>query len=721
MLALVSAFGIFVPSAAAQCTPNPGSGTSTDDTIVCDGTETNPLEVGTGTDQVTINGLVQSRIHTEGGVLTIIINDGGELNVPGWIGISVDGGATLYLTGDVTATGSEAIVLQGDGGAIYSTGDLSGSVGIFLYESNNSIVESEGDLSGYNGIYAQSSDNVTVTSIGDVIGTSGGIWLGSTGSITSTGDITAPDRGLDVGGAGSITSIGTILVVNGIGMIVGGAGTIENTGDITAGLDGIFLVSGSVTSDGMIEAGRDGIYINGAGSVDNTGNITAGRFGIGIEGGGTITSTGDVSGTDYGLYISGDDSTITSTGDVSGGSMGIYIIGNGGSITSTGAVEGDTFGITIFGSGNVTSTGTVTSNSYGIYIGGDGNVTSTGDLDAGYVAIYVSGNGNITSLGNIDALDSGIYLYGDGTIRSTGNINSGYVGIHHDGNGDIFSTGDINAYGLGCGCGGSDSAGIYLYGDGNITSVGNITSTFSGIEGGEGAQHVDVSGSISAPLAVYLNEGNDSLVIRSFTVLNGDVEMGDGDDIVQVENYAQVNGTMYGGEGAEVDGDTLIIGGGQVCAEDTQSVQDALAGLGGVSADAGTITYLGQTYTWAEFEHLAQGGFIAPCIGKINDGRINAYDLGAPEALYCTVENGVSVWELDLEGNGTFSFAVSKAQIEAAFATAVGSGVNTLIGSDSFGNELYALSDGTTITFVSPELREAGKQYLFSFERDTCG
>lgn len=142
--------------------------------------------------------------------------------------------------------------------------------------------------------------------------------------------------------------------------------------------------------------------------------------------------------------------------------------------------------------------------------------------------------------------------------------------------------------------------------------------------------------------------------------------------------------------------------------------------LNTLDPDSGTVTYMGQTYTWSEFERITHGTNVGPCIGVIRDGRINAYDLGAPNALYCTVENGVSVWEIDLEGSGTFSFAVSAEQIASAFEQAAATQTNTVIGSDALGNTLYALSDGHTIAFFAPDLREAGKMYQFTFERETC-
>jgi hypothetical protein len=129
---------------------------------------------------------------------------------------------------------------------------------------------------------------------------------------------------------------------------------------------------------------------------------------------------------------------------------------------------------------------------------------------------------------------------------------------------------------------------------------------------------------------------------------------------------------------------------------------------------------MGQTYTWAEFEHIASGKAVGPCVGQINDGRVNSSDLGAPNALFCTVGGGLSVWQIDLAGEGSFSSAVTAAQIAVAFEQAVASGVNQLIQSDSNGNQLYALSDGHTLTFIGHDLREPGKVYQSTVEHSLC-
>jgi hypothetical protein len=203
----------------------------------------------------------------------------------------------------------------------------------------------------------------------------------------------------------------------------------------------------------------------------------------------------------------------------------------------------------------------------------------------------------------------------------------------------------------------------------------------------------------------------------------GAIEMGAGDDTVKVGDNAVVPNTILGGETQETVGDSLYIGSTNVCSEDGQAVADAGATGSSISAldpNGGTVTYMGQTYTWAEFEHIASGLSVSPCFGRISDGRINAYDLAASNALYCAVEGGVIVWNIDLQGNGTFGYYATTEQIDAAFAQAVASQTNTLVQTDSLNSPLYALSDGHTLAFFSKDLREPGKTYQFTFERGLC-
>ena len=685
---LICALGIFIPAAYADCTP----GTAGNDTITCSGTDDpDGVNTGTGIDTVTItSGTVLDTIIAEGTQVTVIVNGTGAL--------------------DTTAAGDDAIYMP-YGGAVIFQGNLnSGWDGIYLEDSGS--VNSTGNINALTGIGIHIYGNGSVVSMGDIVAGYNGIFVDGDGSIDSTGNVTVNSEelsfdyyeyyandGLVLTGSGTINNTGDITVIyddiNGYyfygasGIVLGNGGTINNTGDINVQYTGEY-------ADYYGEGFGVGILLFGGGTINNTGNITADFVGIFAESGGYY----------YDDESELDDLTINNVGDIN-----------------------SLFGIVALTGGNVTinNVGDIHGNSDSIFF-----YYFYADVSAGFYV--VSSNANLTNTGDIDEVSVGYFLYGDGSITNTGDIDAEFAGIIMQGDGTITQVGDITVtpdplsfdeFMEVCQIYFSEADCIegydYYVEDYQAYYEEIYGGVAAGISGGSGDQQVDVNGSINAPIAVWLGAGNDTLNIRPFTIINGEIDMGEGDDVVRIGNYAQVNDTMYGGEGGEVDGDLLIIGAGQVCSEDAAAVAALGEDLSGLDPDGDTTTYLGQTYTWAEFEHLGREGFIAPCIGMIRDGRINAYDLGAPEALYCTVEHGVSVWELSLEGQGTFSFAISREQIVAAFEQAVASGQNQMFAEDGWGNQFYALSDGHTLTFISPELREASKQYVFTFEKDRCG
>jgi hypothetical protein len=700
---LVATLGIFVPAAFADCTP---AGTNGNDTIVCSGSDdADGVNTRQGTlDTVNIiSGTVLDTIVSRADQISVIVNGTGALDTTalGTNAINMPQGGVVIFQGTLKAG---KIGIRVEGGSVDSTGDIEALDGIAIIIYGDGSVVSTGELvAGYNAIYVDGDGSIDNT--GDITINSEGLKLGRYEYIDNTG--------LVLTGSGTINNVGDISVTYddfgagdslplAAGIILGGGGSITNVGDITVTYTGEDVEELFGLAPGV------GIALMGGGSITNTGDIHAGLAGIAgldLEGLGSIL--GGLLGGGSFTPSTSTDFTITNTGDIYS-LLGMVVATDGDvSITNTGDISG---------------------------IGGLGGTLSflSFDLGAGYL-VFTPATASITNTGNINnALVGYVVLASQSSIVNTGDIDAALMGMAVIGNATIKQTGDITVDGSLF-----DEAGFIAYCMDSMSyteedcqamydSLGGMLDMYigeytAGIAGIYGEQHVDFSGSISAPIAVALGDGNDSFYIRPLSNIQGIISMGEGDDIVQIGNYAVVTDTILGGEGGEVDGDLLIIGDGQVCAEDAAAVADAMAGLGGASADAGTLTYLGQTYTWAEFEQLAQGGFIAPCIGKINDGRINAYDLAAPDALYCTVDNGISVWGINLEGMGTFSFAVTKAELEAAFAVATSSGVNQLVASDGAGSELYAVSDGMTLTFVAPDLREPGKTYLYSFDRATCG
>lgn len=620
LLFFIGQFNFSVSHVQAQCSPDPGTGSMSDDVIICDGDDPDGINVGSGNDSITIlNGIVQNTILSEGGVLMITVTDTGAIDGIS-VGVLMLGDGNIFVVGDVTAA----------------------LIGIVVFGNGN---------------------------------------------ISVTGDVTSDGEGIIILGNGNVVSTGDIYSHSGTGIVVGGDGDVTSTGDIDA---------------------IDGIRIFGDGNISSTGNIFACNTALLLEGIGDITSTGNLTACDIAI-LKLDTGNIYSSGNIDSGAYGISHLSEG-TIYSEGDITAD-IGISLMGGGEIQSFGNITASSGGILLMGEGRIHSVGDVSA-LVGIMLLGEGDIQSVGNITGTLAGLLLFGNGNIQSAGDVTSDMIGIAVLGDGNIESVGNVSG----------TVTGIILGEDGRISATGSVSSDNIGIAGGPGAQLVEVNGTIDAPIAVRLDENNDVLYIYQGSNILGLIEMGAGDDVVIIGNYAVVTEIISGGELDEVEGDRLYIGDGIVCEDDATGILNMNA-LSTLDPENGTVTYLGQTYTWQEFEFIGSASVIASCerVGRINDGRINAYDLGAPAALYCTVEFGVSVWDIDFEAHGQFTFAVNYEQLEAAFAQAVASQTNQLIASDAQGNALYALSDGQSITFVGPDLREPEKQYTFMFPRDRCG
>jgi hypothetical protein len=714
--------------------------------------------VGTGPLDVTLNGDVRS------GQDVVIITGNGTINSTGNHYSSFGSGLIILAdgdnnsghinnTGDIFVRGLNQPQLYGsygyglsvDQGSIVSVGNITSTRSTAIHIEDGTV-NTTGDLAAdHFGVVMESGEIVSVGNV-TIDGTfhdgSSGFRIFADGNLTTTGNISGGYSGIHVGGHTLVKSIGNISAIV-FGVVIEKDSTLISEGDITAssGSAIYFYANGDITSRGDIYGGTGyGIYVGGDANIDSVGDIYgAGKNGIYVGGDGTIKSVGNVTG---GIMVMGDG-TIDSVGDVNAAFSAIFL-GGSGSVTSVGDLHGTENGIIIgYGSGQlvsdadaaplsfVNSTGDVSGGGVGIYVIGNGKIVSLGNVAGGNVAILIEGNGLVNSQGDISGAGSGISILQDGQVLSIGDIfaASGY-GISVGGDAEIVSVGDVHGLARGITVGGNgtidttgaitaDYEGIYLEGDGRINMQGSVVAGATGIEGGAGAQTVIVSGSVDAPVAVRLNGGNDALYVQGDSHVSGIVTMGDGDDVVLIGDGAVIDDTVLGGEDAEVNGDALFIGDSQICSEDQQAVTDALA-LSTLDPNSGTVFYKGQEYTWAEFEHIASGGNVHPCVGQINDGRVNRFDLGAPNALFCTVGGGVSVWQIDLTGKGAFSFAVTAAQVTAAFEQAVSSGVNQQIAADSLGNVLYALSDGHTITFVGHDLREPGKQYMTTQERALC-
>src|SRR5690606_1655498 len=334
---------------------------------------------------------------------------------------------------------------------------------------------------------------------------------------------------------------------------------------------------------------------------------------------------------------------------------------------------------------------------------GNGDVTSSSSSGAGGSGIVIGGSGDVTSAGNISAGLYGIYIWIDGNVDSTGNITAGGSGIYIGGNGDVKSAGDITAGGT----------GIYVGGNGVIDVLGNVHGDDIGIAGGNGEQVVLIDAVVSggSGVAVSTGGGNDRVHLDGNAVVSGDIRMGSGDDTVQIASGARVTGVIDGGEGDETAGDLLLVGDAVYC----RDLPGGLEGLRHHQAEvamnlleSGVVTVGGISYQVENFERLESGARLERCHHFIDDGRINAYDLGAWVAGYCNVEEGVNLWAIGEDGHGQADVSVDGATMRAALEAAVSSGQNVEIARGPRGTSLWALASGE-YQMMGPDARQPGE------------
>jgi hypothetical protein len=102
----------------------------------------------------------------------------------------------------------------------------------------------------------------------------------------------------------------------------------------------------------------------------------------------------------------------------------------------------------------------------------------------------------------------------------------------------------------------------------------------------------------------------------------------------------------------------------------------------------------------------------------ITDGRVNAWEVGAPAAIYCTFSDethskftGIEVLDITPENNGVLALDATAAEIDAV---GVNPSADSLIAQEN-GYSLYRAKSGAFYV-VSPADAE-GKTYTFVWER----
>ena len=242
----------------------------------------------------------------------------------------------------------------------------------------------------------------------------------SSGTLTNSGNIVVnglASLAVDITGAGSVTNSGTIKGTLGVGIVTGNVTNLK-TGAIAGSIEGIVMLTGTVTNAGYIGnrngyAGigivKDGVIVNQAG-----GTISGGGFGIvGVIGNTTVTNAAGAT-----ISASGNSTTFAS-----GFGLGVYIrsigsITNAGTISAVGNTSG---GIELRGGGTVVNTGVISGGLYGVTTAGiglygstGGTVTNAGTISGGAASVVFLGNTT-----NVLTLETGSTLIGS-AIGSAG-------------------------------------------------------------------------------------------------------------------------------------------------------------------------------------------------------------------------------------------------------------------------------------------------------------
>jgi hypothetical protein len=410
-------------------------------------------------------------------------------------GLNVTGDTTL--TGNLTVSGAfeyanvtsfkvkDPIIEQGGntaGGALASNDGFDrGQLLHYYVTANTTAVDAFMGWDNSNAEFAFAS-NVTVASEVATFNNFGNVrasyFLGNgsqlTGlSIPSGTLISSGTSNVNIASAGSNITMGVagnanILVVTGTGVNIAGyanlgSGNLLTTGNVSAGF---FLGNGSQLTG--ISAVSAGYIVNGTSNINiatSGGNVTVGVAGnAGIV---TVTGTGvNIAG-----YANLGSGNLTTTGNVSAG----FFLGNGSQLTGV-----DAAGRVVNGASNLniaTSGGNITMGVAGN--AGIVTVTGTGVNIAGYANL---GSGGLTTTGNANVGNLG---FGSGIITGTGNITAGNANLGNlitaNYSSAVLTTGaqpNITGVGLLANLTVGNATANSVFGNGTITSTGNIT--FSG-------------------------------------------------------------------------------------------------------------------------------------------------------------------------------------------------------------------------------------------------
>jgi hypothetical protein len=307
--------------------------------------------------------------------------DFNKLTVPNLVvGTTINGNATISVTGNITGNAINATTLNVSGAVIASN-----------------TVSAAGNLTS-NGILTV-NNNAAITGNLSLTGT-------ITANLTNAGNVSV---------SGNTTTSRLSVVSN-----------VVANGNITGGN---ILTLGSISAGGNVDANN----LNAAGNVIITGQANAVRFvaSAEIKAGQYIQAAGKA-------YI-GED--VLANGNVSGAN--ILTLGNvsaGGNLTiaANAQINGNATITGTIAGGNITTLGLISArgNINGANITANGFITTTGDVTANGA---ISANGNITSLGTITANALNV-----GNVSTTGNLTVNNLAVANFVSSSLLPNADIS-------------------------------------------------------------------------------------------------------------------------------------------------------------------------------------------------------------------------------------------------------------------------------------
>ncbi|MDO9412628.1 MAG: MBG domain-containing protein [Pseudolabrys sp.] len=400
----------------------------------------------------------------------------------------------IYTAQALSVGGTGGLTLIGQGGNAGGTGTNNYGVNVAALTTSSgaiSVTGTGGNTSGTGNFGINQTAAITATGAGNItlLGTGGGTGSGGTGVLNGANIVSAGGN-LSITGNASATTVGAST-----GLLANAGTTISTTGAGTVALAGTAAgtAAGAAVNGVTLAGGTIVTAVNGLVSVTGTNNsisTAVNNHGVSITGTGSrVTSTGTggitlagtaggagAGGSNYGVSVDGTSSGVTAT--LAGGNSAITVTGTGGGNGGTSANNyGVNLGVAVAGNGGLLSITGTGGNSSGASNYGINQTLALTNTGTGGITLNGTGGGTgtlargIYSTANVTAGTGNVSLTGLGALNGTTLAD----GIWLEGNGVLSTSGAGNITLAGTGRGAS-SVGVNLGGSGAATTVNGLLS-----------------------------------------------------------------------------------------------------------------------------------------------------------------------------------------------------------------------------------------------------